>query len=416
MKGNAIIGQSGGPTAVINASIAGVFKTCRQLGARHVYGMIHGIQGFLDGKYFDMEETIKTDLDLEMLKRTPSAYLGSCRFKLPKIEEGRETYEEIIKKCRELNIKYFFYAGGNDSMDTIHRLAEYAKSRGIDDIKFIGVIKTIDNDLQVTDHSPGYGSAAKYVATTVKEIIIDAIGLSYKKKQVTIMEIMGRDAGWLTGASALAKGEDNPGPDLIYLPEVPFDIDRFIEKIKALLEKKDAVNVCVSEGIKLADGRYVTELDDVNEAQTDAFGHKQLTGTAFFLANYVQGKLGIKTRSIEFSTCQRAASHIASGTDVEEAFTIGATAAKAADNGETGVAAVMIREPGEIYHVRFETAPVAKIANEVKSVPMDWIDTENDFVTEEFIRYARPLILEETSPLMVEGVPRHAINPYVLDI
>ena len=258
MHGNVIVGQSGGPTAVINSSLAGVFRTAIDRGAKKVYGMRNGIQGLLDEKYVDLSNYIKNELDIEILKRTPSAFLGTCRYKLPAIHEDQEIYKRIFEILDKLKIECFIYIGGNDSMDTIKKLSDYAMLTGASQ-KFVGVPKTIDNDLALTDHTPGYGSAAKYIATSTKEIIRDGNGFSYKKEQVTIIEIMGRNAGWLTGAAALAKGEDCEGVDLIYLPEVPFDIDKFLEKVKHLLAKKSTVFVAISEGIKLKDGTYVSE-------------------------------------------------------------------------------------------------------------------------------------------------------------
>ena len=240
MKG-IIVGQSGGPTAVINSSLAGVVKTAKDRGAKKIYGMLHGIQGFLDGKYVDLSDYIKTELDIEILKRTPSAYLGSCRFKLPEIHENTEIYEKIFESLNKLEIECFIYIGGNDSMDTIKKLSDYAILTGQSQ-KFLGVPKTIDNDLALTDHTPGFGSAAKYIGASTKEVIRDAQGLTYKKSMITVMEIMGRNAGWLTGATALAKTEDCDGPDLIYLPEVAFDIDKFLTKVKELLKKKSSVD------------------------------------------------------------------------------------------------------------------------------------------------------------------------------
>ena len=298
MLGNVIVGQSGGPTSVINSSLAGVFKTAKDRGANKVYGMLHGIKGLLDKQYVDLSEKIKTDIDIDLLKRTPSSYLGSCRYKLPEISDDRDTYEKIFEILKELNISYFFYIGGNDSMDTIKKLSDYALLVG-SDIKFMGVPKTIDNDLAVTDHTPGFGSAAKFIAATMKEIIRD--GLVYDYPTVTIVEIMGRNAGWLTAASALARGEDCEGVDLIYLPEKVFDIDHFLERVKEIASKGRSMVIAVSEGIKVMDGRYVFELSDHVEF-VDAFGHKQLAGSAKFLANKVGSELGIKTRAIELST------------------------------------------------------------------------------------------------------------------
>ncbi len=254
MKGNVLVGQSGGPTAVINSSLAGVFKTAMERGFTKVYGMRYGIQGFMDGQYLDLSEHIKNELDLELLKRTPSAFLGTCRYKLPEIHEDKEVYERIFEKLNELDIEVFIYIGGNDSMDTIRKMYDSSLLTGAKQ-RFIGCPKTIDNDLAITDHTPGFGSAAKYIATSTKEIICDAMGFSYQKKNVNIVEIMGRNAGWLTGAAALSRSEDCEGPDLIYLPEVPLDIQGLVERVKHRLEKKDVVVAVVSEGIRPAEGK-----------------------------------------------------------------------------------------------------------------------------------------------------------------
>ncbi|MDE7045473.1 MAG: diphosphate--fructose-6-phosphate 1-phosphotransferase, partial [Acetatifactor sp.] len=308
-KRNIIVGQSGGPTAVINSSLAGVYKTAIERGFHKVYGMLHGIQGLLDEQYVDLSTQIHSDMDIELLKRTPSAFLGSCRYKLPEIHENLEIYERIFEILDKLEIEAFIYIGGNDSMDTIKKLSDYAIIKGHPQ-KFLGVPKTIDNDLALTDHTPGFGSAAKYIAASTKEVICDALGLAYHKDMITIIEVMGRNAGWLTGATALAKTEECDGPDLIYLPEIPFDIDKFLKKTQELLTKKESIVIAVSEGIKLEDGRYVCELSG-NADYVDAFGHKQLQGTASYLANFLSAEIGCKTRSIEFSTMQRSASHMA---------------------------------------------------------------------------------------------------------
>ena len=300
MKGNVIVGQSGGPTAVINSSLVGVFKTAKERGFTKVYGMRNGIQGFIDEQYVDLSDHIKNELDLELLKRTPSAFLGTCRYKLPEIHEGKEIYERIFELLNKLEIEVFIYIGGNDSMDTIKKLSDYSLLTGAKQ-RFVGCPKTIDNDLAMTDHTPGFGSAAKYIATSTKEIICDAMGFSYKKKNVNIIEIMGRNAGWLTGAAALSRAEDCDGPDLIYLPEVPFSIEAFVENVRQLLEEKDVVVAVVSEGIKTAEGKYVCEYASENTT-TDAFGHIQMTGTAAYLANVVKNELGCKTRAVELST------------------------------------------------------------------------------------------------------------------
>lgn len=410
MKGNVIVGQSGGPTAAINSSLAGVYRTAKDRGAKKVYGMLHGIQGLLKERYIDLSEHITNELDVELLKRTPAAYLGSCRYKLPEIHENRDVYEKIFEILNKLEIEAFIYIGGNDSMDTIKKLSDYAIVTG-QPTRFVGCPKTIDNDLALTDHTPGYGSAAKYIGTSVKEIIRDGFCLEYEKGVVTIVEIMGRNAGWLTGAAALAKGEDCPGPDLIYLPELAFDLEKFSTKIKKLMEKKMSVVVAVSEGIKLEDGRYVCELGTGIDF-VDAFGHKQLTGTASYLANFVAGEVGCKTRAIELSTLQRAASHLASRVDILEAYQVGGAAVKAADEGDSGKMVVIERFSDDPYQSGTEVKDVHKIANGEKLVPRNWVNQEGTYVTEEFITYVKPLIQGDVSPVMVDGIPRHLYRPF----
>ncbi len=410
MKGNVIVGQSGGPTAAINSSLAGVYRTAKDRGAKKAYGMLHGIQGLLKERYIDLSEHITNELDVELLKRTPAAYLGSCRYKLPEIHENRDVYEKIFEILNKLEIEAFIYIGGNDSMDTIKKLSDYAIVTG-QPTRFVGCPKTIDNDLALTDHTPGYGSAAKYIGTSVKEIIRDGFCLEYEKGVVTIVEIMGRNAGWLTGAAALAKGEDCPGPDLIYLPELAFDLEKFSTKIKKLMEKKMSVVVAVSEGIKLEDGRYVCELGTGVDF-VDAFGHKQLTGTASYLANFVAGEVGCKTRAIELSTLQRAASHLASRVDILEAYQVGGAAVKAADEGDSGKMVVIERFSDDPYQSGTEVKDVHKIANGEKLVPRNWVNKEGTYVTEEFITYVKPLIQGDVSPVMVDGIPRHLYRPF----
>ena len=405
MKGNVIVGQSGGPTAVINSSLAGVYKTAIDRGAKKVYGMLHGIQGFLDEQYVDLSDHIKSDLDVELLKRTPSAFLGSCRYKLPDIHEQPEVFEKIFGILEKLEIAYLIYIGGNDSMDTIKKLSDYAIVTG-KQTKFMGVPKTIDNDLALTDHTPGFGSAAKYIGTATKEVIRDAMGLVYNTEIVTIIEVMGRNAGWLTGATALAKGEDCCGPDLIYLPEIPFNIERFVEKVKNLLETKKSVVVAVSEGIKTEEGKYVCEYGNTSD-YVDAFGHKQLTGTASFLANLIAGEIGCKTRAVEFSTLQRSASHIASRIDINEAFQVGGAAVMAAFEGDTGKMIVLKRVSDDPYQCTTDLYDVHKISNVEKLVPRDWINKEGTYVTQKFISYVEPLIQAELIPVQVDGIPRH---------
>ena len=394
MKGNVVVGQSGGPTSVINSSLAGVFKNAM-------------VQGFIDGQYIDLADYIKNDLDIELLKRTPSAYLGTCRYKLPGIHEDKTIYEKIFALLDELDIEVFVYIGGNDSMDTIKKLSDYALLTGARQ-KFIGCPKTIDNDLAITDHTPGFGSAAKYIATSTKEVIRDAMGFSYGKKNLTVMEIMGRNAGWLVGSTALAKGEDCDGPDMIYLPEVPFDLNKFSEKVEKLLEEKDVVVVAISEGIKTAEGKYICEFTAGSDS-VDAFGHIQMTGAAAYLANMIHDKLGIKTRAVELSTLQRAASHLSSKVDIDEAFAVGGATIKAADDGCTGMMVVIDRVSDDPYQSTTSVFDVHRIANDEKVVPREWINEAGDNVTDEFINYAQPLIEGTLLPVMVGGVPRHLV-------
>ena len=404
MAHNIIVGQSGGPTSVINSSLAGVFATAKELGAGKIYGMRNGIEGLLEERYIDMTEYIKNSMDVEILKRTPSSFLGSCRFKLPTVEKSPEIYEKIIAVLRKLDIQHFFYIGGNDSMDTIKQLSEYAKAKNITDITFMGVPKTIDNDLAVTDHTPGYGSAAKYIASTMKEIIRDA--LVQPIKIVNIIEIMGRNAGWLTAAAALAKGDDCEGADLIYLPETVFDINKFVAKVQEIQKTKKQIVVAVSEGVKTADGKYVCESASSNMLD-DSFGHKQLSGTATALANVISNEIGCKTRAIEFSTIQRCASHIASLTDVNEAFIVGGIAVKAAFDGETGKVGIFQRLSNKPYLMGTSIYDVNAIANVEKTVPQEWIINDGTGVSQEALDYMRPLIQGEIYPYMVDGLPRH---------
>ncbi len=405
MKGNVLVGQSGGPTAVINSSLAGVFKAAKDCGFGKVYGMRNGIQGFLNEQYVDLSDYIRDELDLEMLKRTPSAFLGSCRFKLPEIDKDKALFDKIFQLLDKLNIEVFIYIGGNDSMDTIRKLYDYGVSIGAKQ-KFVGCPKTIDNDLAITDHTPGFGSAAKYIATSIKETLCDANSFVNKNKNVNIVEIMGRNAGWLAGAAALSKGEDCEGPDLIYLPELPFSIEGFMEEMKKLLEKKDVVMAVVSEGIKTAEGKYVCEYASSN-ISTDAFGHKQMSGTAAYLASLISSQLGCKTRAIELSTLQRCASHLASKVDIDEAFEAGSATVKAAAEGTSGVMVTIERVSSNPYRSANNVYDVHRIANDERVVPREWINKEGNYVTQEFIDYARPLIQGTFEPVMVDGLPRH---------
>ena len=405
---NIIVGQSGGPTAVINASIAGVYKKAKELGIEHVYGMVHGIEGFLNEDIIDLDEYLNNQDNYELLKRTPSAFLGSCRYKLPKIEGNEETYEKIFNILEKHEIDALFYAGGNDSMDTIKMLSDYAKDHNKPQ-RFMGVPKTIDNDLPITDHCPGYGSSAKYIATSLKEIIRDNASFGKSRLTVCIVEIMGRHAGWLTASAALAKDDSCEGVDAIYLPETPFDIDEFIERVKKLSETKESIVIAVSEGVQTSDGKFVCELGS-DEKAVDAFGHKQLSGCATTLANIVSERLGFKTRAIEFSTLQRAASHIASLTDINEAEEAGAKAVDEANNGKTGMMAILKRVNNNPYTCETDVYDIHDIANVEKKVPLEWIDNDNKQMNKEFIDYVKPLIQGELTPIYKDGLPVHLIR------
>lgn len=405
---NIIVGQSGGPTAVINASIAGVYKKAKELGVEHVYGMVHGIEGFLNEDIIDLDDYLNNNENYELLKRTPSAFLGSCRYKLPKIDGNEETYEKIFNILEKNEIDALFYAGGNDSMDTIKMLSDYAKDHNKPQ-RFMGVPKTIDNDLPITDHCPGYGSSAKYIATSLKEIIRDNASFGKSRLTVCIVEIMGRHAGWLTASAALSKDDSCEGVDAIYLPETPFDIDEFIDRIKKLSETKESIVIAVSEGVQTSDGKFVCELGSAEKA-TDAFGHKQLSGCATTLANIVSERLGFKTRAIEFSTLQRAASHIASLTDINEAESAGAKAVEEANNGKTGMMAILKRVDDNGYTCETDVYDIHDIANVEKKVPTEWIDEENKQMKKEFIDYVKPLIQGELTPIYKDGLPVHLIR------
>ena len=403
MGSNAIVGQSGGPTSVINSSLAGVLQACQMRGAEHVYGMLHGVEGLLSEKIIDLSGRLGSSLEIELLKRTPSSYLGSCRYKLPDFTEDPAVYEKLFAILDKLDIGYFFYIGGNDSMDTICKLSDYAKLTG-SSIKFMGVPKTIDNDLMLTDHTPGYGSAAKYIGVVMKEIIRDA--KVYGNNFVTIVEIMGRNAGWLTAAAALARGEDCEGVNMIALPEVPFNVDRSIDKVARMQKESPSVVIAVSEGVKLEDGRYVCELSD-DARFVDSFGHKSLTGTARYLSNRIAGALKTRTRAVELATLQRCASHMTSRTDITEAYQVGGAAAKAAFEGETGKMVGLKRISNDPYQCTTELHDIPEVANFEKKVPLEWVNAYRTDMTPEFLSYARPLIQAELTPVYIEGLPRH---------
>ena len=398
---NILVGQSGGPTAVINGSLYGVIKEGFRFkeDVGHVYGMINGIEGFLNGNFHDMDEEF-TQSSLEYLKTTPGAYLGSCRYKLPE-DLSDPVYEQLFEKFEALNIGYFFYIGGNDSMDTVSKLSRYLAAKQ-SDIRVIGVPKTIDNDLVLTDHTPGFGSAAKYVAATVREIGIDAS--IYNTKSVTIVEIMGRHAGWLTGASALARQFEGDNPVLIYLPEVDFDEDMFIAQIEKAFETKRNLVVCVSEGIHDASKKFICEYG--SNVGTDNFGHKMLAGCGKYLENLVKNRLGVKVRSVELNVTQRASSAQISNTDLLEAIEAGSYAVISALNGHTGQMTAFERVSTEPYKIQCTLKDVNDICNKEKTVPAEWISENKADVTKDFIDYARPLIEGSIHVPEENGLPK----------
>lgn len=408
ITGNIVIGQSGGPTAVINASVAGIYKAAKDMGVENVYGMVHGIQGFLERNLISLEEYLDNGINIEVLKRTPSAFLGTCRYKLPILEGNEQVYEQIFEVMEDYGIEAFFYIGGNDSMDTVKMLSDYAAAHGRKE-RFIGIPKTVDNDLPITDHCPGYGSAAKYIATSLKEVIRDVESTGLANPTVLLVEIMGRHAGWLAAAAALAKGEDCGGADAIYLPERVFDIDACIEHIKEVGATKNTIVIAISEGVKLADGRFLCELGGGADT-VDVFGHKQLSGCALTLAGIVSARTGFKTRAIEFSTLQRAANHIASLTDIDEAMQAGAHGVQAAAEGKTGVMVVMQRVSEQPYFCKMDTYDIHNIANGEKTVPLEWITEDGRGLKEEMLQYMRPLIMGEVLPIYVDGLPAHLVR------
>ncbi len=404
MKKNAVVGQSGGPTAVINASLYGtVYEALnREDEIGTVYGMINGIEGFLNDQVMDMAP-LEESKELELIRTTPGSYLGSCRYKLPE-DLNDPVYPQLFARFEAYNIGYFFYIGGNDSMDTVSKLSRYAEKIS-SDIRVIGIPKTIDNDLVETDHTPGFGSAAKYIASTVREIAIDA-SVYDNKKSVTIVEIMGRHAGWLTAASALARKFEHDNPVLIYLPETDFDQDAFIEKVRTSLETTPNLVVCISEGIHDNTGTFICEYS--NDVGTDTFGHKMLTGSGKYLENLVKERLGVKVRSVELNVCQRCSSSMLSKTDQKEAIASGAYGVKAALNGASGKMVAFERLDGDDYQIDYVLKDVNVICNQEKCVPATWITADGSDVTEDFIRYARPLIQGEVTVPTEDGVPKFA--------
>ena len=402
MKDNCIVAQSGGPTVAINASLAGVIDGVKKSNKfTRVYGAIHGIQGVLDNNFIDLSLMALSKFPLvNTLELSPAMYLGSCRYKLPDFEVDSKPYEIIFDRFEEYQVAAFYYIGGNDSMDTVDKLSQYAKKIG-SDVKIVGIPKTIDNDLCHTDHTPGFGSAAKYVASTMLEIAHDTY--IYQIPSVVIVEIMGRDAGWLTAASCLARNDYSPAPHLIYLPEVDFDEDQFIEDIKNVLKTSRCVIVAVSEGIHDKDGNYIS----ATSAVADKFGHAQLSGTGKALESLVKDRMDIKVRSIELNVLQRCAAHISSRTDINESFALGQSAVKYAAEGMTAVMSTIKRVSNDPYQWIIEPENVALIANQAKTIPLEWITPEKNDVTPEMEAYLRPLIIGEVSLQYKDGLPMY---------
>lgn len=403
LKGNAIVGQSGGPTAAINATLAGVIRGALEHSdvIGKIYGMRNGIEGFLEERIVDLSELFHDVSQIDTLELTPAAALGSCRKKLRDFESDKVTYERLLKLFKKYDIRYFFYIGGNDSMDTVLKLSRFMEAHSYE-MRIIGVPKTVDNDLAATDHTPGFGSAAKFVATTMKEILRDVS--VYTVKAVTIVEIMGRDAGWLTASAALPTLAGH-GPDLVYLPEAVFDIERFLADVNRCLEDHPAVLVAVSEGIRLADGEYVGASGTV----IDAFGHKALSGAGKVLENIVKDRIGCKVRSIELNLPQRCAAHIASLTDIRESCEVGRAAVECALSGKTAQMMTIQRKDEAEYSVWYGSADISGIANAVRSVPKEYINTEGNGVTVECLNYLAPLIIGEVFPKYENGMPVHIV-------
>ena len=398
MKGSCVVLQSGGPTCVINASLYGVIKQAQiENDITNVYGSLNGIEGLINDNLIDLN--LEEEKEIEYLKTTPSAILGSSRHKLPK-DYTDETYLKIFNTFKKHNIRYFFLIGGNDSMDTANKMAEYFASSDYE-CKIMGVPKTIDNDLDVTDHTPGYGSAIKFISNICAEIAIDVE--CYKKGKVTIIEIMGRDAGWLTAGSKLASLTDH-GPDLIYVPELPLDVEEFLDKVSEVYSRKKNAIVAISEGIRDKDGNYI--LNTLGKETTkDTFGHAYLGGVAAALANEVTKKTGLPSRSIELNLPQRCASHITSLTDINESINCGKEAVKKAVAGLTGHMVIMKRVSTNPYQISFESKDLHEIANKVKFFPLEWVKNGCD-ISDEFIKYALPLVCEEPHYEFVNGLPR----------
>jgi 6-phosphofructokinase 1 len=407
---NCLIAQSGGPTSVINASLSGALeKAMSSEGIKKIYGSINGILGILENNIIDLTSIFENHTDkLEILKNTPGMYLGSCRFKLKDHSSDDSQFKLIFSNFEKYNIKYFFYIGGNDSMDTVLKLSQYAATNNID-IKIIGIPKTIDNDLYGIDHTPGFGSAAKFVATSLLEIAHDTY--IYSLNSLTIVEVMGRNAGWLTAASALARNQYNEAPDLIYLPEVPFSKDRFIQDISELHKRKKNVIVAVSEGIRDESGQFIS----ASSCEKDSFGHVHLSGTGRTLENLALDSFNCKVRSIELNVLQRSAMHCASLVDISEATLVGEKAVEYALEGLTGKMVTINRLSNNPYSISINYIDIESVANKERNIPREWINKEGNYVTDEIIDYMRPLIMGEPSIPYSNGLPLYANIKHLLN-
>lgn len=402
LKGALLFAQSGGPTAVINASACGVFEEAFEHGEiTQVLGAAHGVVGILNDELYDIG--LEDREEIHRLLTTPSSALGSCRYKLKDFKDDDTDYLKILEVFKKHNVRYFLYNGGNDSMDTCNKIGEFVNYHGYE-CNVVGVPKTIDNDLYGIDHCPGFASAAKYIATTCMEIDLD--GRVYNKGMITILEIMGRHAGWLTAAAAIATHAGH-GPDLIYVPERDFDLEKFYDDVKKVFDKNGKCIIAVSEGIHDANGKFIVEYGASN-ARLDAFGHTQLGGTASFLLNFLSDRIDTKYRAIEFSLMQRCAAHIASKTDRDEAYNEGRAAVKAAVEGRSNIMVGYVRKPGKKYVPVLEEFPLSKCANTEKKLPPEYINEEGNMITKAYLDYVVPLIEGESTPEFVGGVPRFA--------
>jgi 6-phosphofructokinase len=401
---NLLVAQSGGPTAAINATVAGVVSQALISGeADGIWGAVNGIKGVLEERFVDLREKIAGTRQLDILCQTPAASLGSCRFKLDDMEKNRSQFDEIIRIFRKHEIAYFIYVGGNDSMDTVDKLSAYCREENINDIKVMGAPKTIDNDLVGTDHCPGFGSAAKYIGTTFAELERDCH--VYDTKAVTIVEVMGRNAGWLTAASALSRSNGGHGPNLIYLCEPVFSVQGFLSDVRRELETHDSVLVAVSEGIRDKDGIYISE--QVQSSTVDNFGHSYIAGSARVLEDAVRNEIGCKVRSIELNLMQRCAAHLASSVDIQESRMLGMTACQCALEGKSGLMAAVKRISDAPYKVEFTTVPVDTVSNKEKKVPAEFINPQGNDVTEKMMDYLLPLIQGETPVIYENGIPKY---------